>query len=280
MASILAGTATSIAALSQASTLVSSLSNLLLATPQGTKGYQPQSAPTATGQVSPLTPSPAILFNYEGEQSLVLASDITDHFTEDNTALQDQIALKPIVINTHGFIGELNNVPPIGLAQLQIAANTLTTVGSFIPGLSSTAQLAYDMAFSAYQLAASAANSGVAAVSSIAGGASQNQQQTYFQLFYGYWQTRTLFTVQTPWAIFQNMAILNCRPVQDSETRMITDFEVSFKQIQVASSQTTSGAKQTQGRASTQQAAAQNNGTGAISPSISVNSGLQAMGVK
>lgn len=280
MASILAGTATSIAALSQASTLVSSLSNLLLATPQGTKGYQPQSAPTATGQVSPLTPSPAILFNYEGEQSLVLASDITDHFTEDNTALQDQIALKPIVINTHGFIGELNNVPPIGLAQLQIAANTLTTVGSFIPGLSSTAQLAYDMAFSAYQLAASAANSGVAAVSSIAGGASQNQQQTYFQLFYGYWQTRTLFTVQTPWAIFQNMAILNCRPVQDSETRMITDFEVSFKQIQIASSQTTSGAKQTQGRASTQQAAAQNNGTGAILPSISVNSGLQAMGVK
>src|ERR1700749_4599634 len=129
MASILAGTATSIAALSQATNLVNSLSNLLLASPQKTQGYQPQNPPTATGQVSTFTPAPALLFHYEGEQSVKLSSDITDHFIEDNTTLQDQIALRPIKISTHGFIGELNNVPPPALALLQQATNTLTTLG-------------------------------------------------------------------------------------------------------------------------------------------------------
>jgi len=53
-------------------------------------------------------------------------------------------------------------------------------------------------------------------------------------LFYGYWQSRTLFTVQTPWAIFQDMAIQNLRAIQDDSTRMITDFEITFKMLRFA----------------------------------------------
>lgn len=294
MANILAGTATSLAALSQATNLIGSLSNLLLASPQKTQGYQPQSAPSATGQLSTLNQPPSILFHYEGEQTVSLTSDITDHFIEDNTALQDQIALKPVIVTTHGFIGELNNVPPPALALLQQAANTLTTIGSYTPVLSVTAQLAYDTAFAAYQLAASAVNSSISAVSSIGGtggesvigsigtnvqkASSQNRQQTYFQLFYGYWQTRTLFTVQTPWAIFQNMAIQSCRPIQDAETRMITDFEVTFKMINVASTQILGALPQKQTRANTAQAAVQGNGTNALQSNLSLLDGLAKMG--
>lgn len=288
--SIAAGTATSISALSGATGLIGSLTNLILATPQGTQGYQPQSAPPAPGQISSLTPPPSILFHYEGEQTATFSSDITDHFIEDNTAIQDQIALKPVLITTHGFIGELNNVPPAALKFLQLAANTLTTVGSYVPVLTPTAILAYNAAFAAYQLGASAVNAGIAAVSSIGGtggesvigaigtniqtASAQNKQQIYFQQFYGYWQTRTLFTVQTPWAIFQNMAILNCRAIQDSETRTITDFEVTFKMINTASTQTLAGSLQTQGRLSSQSAPNQNNGTSALNPSIGVGQGV------
>lgn len=282
----------SISALAQAGTAVSSLTGLLLASPQNTKGYQPQNPPTSTGLPSTQSAPPALLFHYEGEQTVSLSSDITDHFIEDNTALQDQISIKPIVITTHGFIGELNNIPPFGLNIAAQVANTLTTIGAYVPGLSPTALIAYNEAFAAYQLAASAVNASVSAISSLGGGtgesvigsggldssANQNRQQTYFQQFYGYWNNRTLFTVQTPWAIFQNMAILSLRAIQDAETRMITDFEVTFKMINVASTLLLAPTPSTQGRLNSQSAPSTGNGTGALAPGMSVGSGLSKMG--
>lgn len=284
-----------IGGLASATTLVGSLSNLLLASPQTTQGYKPQNNSTNNGLISLLTPPPSLLFHYEGEQTTTFSSDITDHFIEDNTALQDQIALKPIIITTHGFIGELNNVPPPALAALQTAANALVDIGSFVPGLSVTAQIAYDEAFAAYQLAKTAVTTAVAAVSSIssiAGGggggetvfgsggsvttkiSSQNLQQSYFQQLYGYWQSRTLFTVQTPWAIFQNMAILTCRAVQDETTKTITDFEISFKQINIASTALLGSLLQGSGRNATASADLESNGSGSLSAGPSVGQGI------
>lgn len=278
-------TTSNVAALGAGSTLINSLSNLLLATPQHTQGYQPQNQPTSTGLISLLQGPPSILFHYEGEQTATLASDITDHFIETNTAIQDQIALKPTVITTHGFIGELNNVPPFPLAILQEATNTLSTIGAYVPALTIAAQNAYNSAFAAYQLSQSATNSAVSAISSIGGNngesvigsvngtiqavSNQNRQQTYFQLFYGYWQSRTLFTIQTPWAIFQDMAILNLRAIQGAEDRTMTDFEVSFKQLNFASTALLGPILQGSGRNITQSATNQGGGTNTLNPSIS-----------
>ena len=52
------------------------------------------------------------LFNILGEEVVTLTADATDHYVEDNSAIQDHIALKPITITLHGYIGEVNNVPP------------------------------------------------------------------------------------------------------------------------------------------------------------------------
>ena len=197
------------------------------------------------------------VFDFLGEEEVTFESDITDHYVEDNTAIQDQISLKPETITTHGFIGELNDVPPAALAILQAAANKLTAIGAYAPQLSATALIAYNDAFEAYQTAANVANTAISAWSSIGnaisgsdgqsvigssgltggldGISNQNLQQTYFQQFYYYWRNRVLFTVQTPWAVFQNMAILRLRAVQDETTNTITDFEITFKMIRVAS---------------------------------------------
>jgi hypothetical protein len=284
----------SIAALSSASTLIGSLTNLLLASPQTTQGYQPNNPPGSTGLLSLLTGPPSILFHYEGEQSIQVSSDITDHFIEDNTSIQDQVALKPIIVNTHGIIGELNNVPPAALALLQQSLNTLTAVGGYSPTLTLSAQNAYNKAFAAYQLASNATNAAVAAVSSISGNSgesvigsnngtiqkvsNQNRQQTYFQQLYGYWQSRTFFTIQTPWAIFQNMVILSLNPVQSADDRMSTDFGVTFKQINIASTALLGPVLQGSGRNITQSAPVQNNGVTAVNPGgPSVSTGLTNM---
>ena len=275
-------------ALSGIGTVASGISGLMLVTPQSVIGYQPQNI---NGDLSKT--APAFIFDYEGEQTISLESDITDHYVEDNTAIQDQIALKPEVITTHGFVGELNDVTPLGLGFVKTAANTLGALSAYTPGLSITALNAYNTAFQLYQVANNAKNSAVAAWSSLTGNTgesvigangitktvkNQNNQQSAFQTFYGYWKNRTLFTVQTPWAVFQNMAIRTLRAIQDAETNTITDFEITFKMIRQAS--TLSQALYSTGRFSAQNASTTDLGVNSPAPSISLTSGLSSsMGI-
>lgn len=279
----------SLTALAPITTAATALSNLVLVSPQTTVGYQPQNPNDPNSTARP----PALLFHYEGEQVVALESDITDHFIEDNTAIQDQVALKPETITTHGFIGELNDIAPPALAILQKAAQKLTTISAYTPTLSATALIAYNEAFLLYQVAANAANSLVSAWDTIngTGGESvinsagiqlqsnQSRQQVAFQQFYGYWRSRTLFTVQTPWAVFQNMAIKSLRAIQDAETRVITDFEVSFKMIRTAATATSNSvASGQQGRAVAQASGLVDLGTSTPVSSISLTQGLSNMG--
>lgn len=225
--------------ISQISLKASALSNLILVTPNSNKGIQAQ----VDGGIdlraivlgSPWNGS-TFLFHYEEEQKVRLESDITDHFVEDNTSLQDQIALKPVTVSTNGFIGELNDIPPPALAALKLVADKLSMLTPFNPQLSITAQLAYNNAAQAYATARVVANTAISAWDSIInGGPSQTLQQVAYTKFFAYWKSRTLFTVQTPWAIHQDMAIKSLDANQDGDTRMITGFSISFKQVQFAS---------------------------------------------
>lgn len=237
--------------LSPITTAATALANLILVTPQQTVGYQPQVAPSY--QNSTAKPGKAFLFSYEGEQTVTLESDITDHFIENNSAIQDQVALKPVLITTQGFVGELNDVSPAALLPLKIAATKLTPINVYTPSLSAAAILAYNEAAFLYQVGQQVTNAAVGAWASINGddsasiingsgqaeGSNQNKQQIAFNLFYGYYASRTLFTVQTPWAVFQDMIIKTLRAVQDPDTKTISNFEITFKMLRFASAEVT-----------------------------------------
>lgn len=271
---------------SQVTSTAQSLRNLVLVTPQVNVGYQPQPRGFLTEEKPAL--NPGLLFNVYGEEVFDLVSDITDHFIEDNTVVNDQIALRPEEFTVTGFIGELNNQTPDALLALRKVADKLTIISSYTPSLSASALIAYNNAKQAYDLAFSIKDSAVDRWSSINdtniqaataftgsetvtqlnnrinSARNQNKQQVAFQQFYGYWRNRTLFTVQTPWAIFRNMAIKNLRAIQDAETRMITEFRVTFKVMRFA--QTFSNVQQTannQGRAATNIQAAEEKGVAA-----------------
>lgn len=268
-----------LAPISTATTAATALSNLILVTPQSTVGYQPQNAPTIDNNTRALPPS--LIFQYEGEQNLYLQSDITDHYIEDNTAINDMIALHPEEYSTTGYIGELNDVAPQALVPLKFLADKLTTVSAYVPAISETALIAYNEAFFAYQIAQNAINNSVSSWSTITGSdtesvidgngitiaKNQTKQQIMFQQFYGYWRNRTLFTIQTPWAIFRDMAIKSLRAIQSSDTRMITDFEVTFKIMRFAKSISVARDITKQNRASTQGEALTNQGQSVLSPS-------------
>jgi hypothetical protein len=197
-------------------------------------GIQPQAAPLSPG-ITPQANPDALIFNYEGEQTITLESDITDHYIEDNTAINDQIALRPELITTHGFIGELNNILPSSLQALQTAAQAVSVISGYTPSLSITALLALNKAEQAYQTGNQLSNLAVNAFNTITGAGTQNKQQKAFGQIYGWWQNRTLMTVQTPWNLFINCAIKTARIIQDPDTQLITDFEVTFKVLRFAS---------------------------------------------
>lgn len=244
--------------LAQATTTATSLANLILVTPQKQIGYRPQNAPSFVRDTSAQKDS--YLFHYPGEQSVQLTSDITDHFIENNEVVNDQIALRPETVTVREFLGELNNVPPVAIPELKLLQEKLLTIAAYTPQLSESALLAYNAALQGYQvfeagrLAAASTFSSIKGsppgVESVSGGAGvingsnagvteadkqiQTQQQRYFQTFYSYWRARTLFTVQTPWAIFQDMAIQSLKAIQDEETRVISSFEITFKLLRFA----------------------------------------------
>lgn len=279
-----------------ATTVQSITTSVALVTPQVNVGYQPQ--------VTSGSQPPALLFHYEGENVAHLQSDITDHFIEDNTAIQDQVALKPERVTVHGFIGELNDVFPVSIPNNGQISALLPNVAAFVPQLTVAGQSAINTAFAAYQTANAAKNAAVnawgalsnigrpgasagtvigssginvngAAVTSVASLSPQNLQQALFQQFYLYWRTRTLFTIQTPWAVFQNMAIEELRALQDESTRMITDFYISFKMLRFSTTflQTPSGFTGV-GRAGV---TTTNLGQSTPTPDISVTTGVNSV---
>lgn len=243
-----------LSAISSAGLTAQGLANIILVNPQKNVGIKPQLKAGTTGA----TEAKSFIFHYEGENTVSLDADITDHFIEDNTAIQDQIALKPEMITTHGYIGELTDATPEALIPLKTAADKLTTLTPFVPVLSATAIIAFNLAAQAYATALLAASAAVSAWSSVPGVTTglkpaQTKQQQAFQLFYGYYRSRQLFTVQTPWAVFEDMAIKTIRAIQDEDTRMVTDFEITFKKMRFAQTITT-GAPQLTGRAANQAA--------------------------
>ncbi len=261
---------------------------IALITPNLNTGIKPQIKPgSSQSQPSPL------LFHIEDENTVTLTSDITDHYAEDNTSIQDQIALKPEVITVTGFIGELNDVVPPLLQPLKTAADKLTLLGPYQPVLSASALIAYNQAVQTYAIAALTVNTAISAIQSIAGSGenidpatgkpfaqgftfpSQNKQQQMFTSFYAYWSNRNLFTVQTPWAIFTDMAIQTIRSVQDADTRVISSFEVTFKKMRFAQLSVAFDVSNVTGRLQQQAASEVNHGViqgtpaGALSARIS-----------
>lgn len=214
--------AINLSVLADLQTKATGLSNLVLVNPQDNKGITAQLA----------TPD-KFLFDFEGEQVVELKTETTDHYIENNSAIQDHIAIKPVRIMTTGFVAELNDIAPADLnPAVLFLQEKLTVIAAYTPSLTTTALLAYNAAFQAYQVAALAKS----AVQSW-GGSTQNKQQKAFQKFSAYLNQRVLFIVQTPWAVYQNMVIESIRAVQSEDTRTVSDFAVTFKQLNFIVSQ-------------------------------------------
>ena len=182
------------------------------------------------------------IFDIIGSEEMMLDSEITDHYTEDNNAIQDQVALRPEQFTLSGYVGEL------ATAVVNPYTNILTTLQAFgaVPAMIAAFS---PQASQVYNRLSSIASNNQNIINKAANiyslfsdlSTTTNKQQNAFQYFYQLWLNRQLCEVETPWGIFENMAIMNVRAKQDETTRVITDFSVTFKMIRFANTSTVTG---------------------------------------
>lgn len=194
------------------------------------------------------------VFNLQGEDTATLSSDITDHYSEDNKAIQDHIAIKPKRITLRGYVGELvYNTAGQSPTILQTVTQKLTQISAFLPALSASAAQAQALIGSVSGAVSSGTGildsltSAVPATANIYGlvtnllgtttGDTKNQQSAY-QYFSACQSTGTLMGIQTPWEFLTNMVIETIVAIQSEDSIFMTDFQITYKQMRFAASTT------------------------------------------
>ena len=181
------------------------------------------------------------VFDYEGDSTINLASEITDHYVEDNISIQDHVALKPRRVTLRGYVGELVMHKPEGLlGALGLAQSSLTQLYAYLGDDTPQMVQQLQQAASAATAAVNAFDQGLARAQNLVGMFSKavppvgKQEAAYLQLEQ-LWASKQIVTVQTPFKYFLSMAIELVTFVQDPETKTMTDIAVTLKEIRQAS---------------------------------------------
>lgn len=192
-------------------------------------------APLGVAQIGPFA------FDYEGDDTVSLVNDITDHWVEDNVAVQDHIGIKPVMITLMGRTSELTlkaSVIRSISGSLSAVENTLSQVSAYGGTGKYTTGVADKMIASITQVQNIAVQieQAAARIAQIANffttKGAQNNQQKAFTMLSALRNARTIFTVFTPFQVFYNMAIMSVTAKQPAGTKTISDFTVTMKQLQ------------------------------------------------
>ena len=188
-------------------------------------------------------------FSMRKQESLTLSSDVTDYYVENNSAIQNNIALNPEQITLNGLIAEKQLTHVSLLYDLASSFNTMIAgggglIGGLLPNyirskitsIIAAATRALEAATAAAQIAE---NIFVKVAPLIgAGGAGKaekvSKQTEAFEMLYGFWKSRTLLTVQTPWITFDNCAIVKVSFTQPESTESLSEISVTLKKIRFA----------------------------------------------
>lgn len=212
--------------------------------------------------------SKCFVFDIKKEYKLNLNSDITDHYVEDNVAIQDHIGLKPIILEVTGSIGEITLsevidkeknsrkiAGEIGVGETQNNAkgNIFNSVDSYLGRMGSLSSFAPNIINQSLDIY-NTAKFGYATVSKIINLDKQDKvksgfdytedydeetikitkQFSYIDWFKTQWWNRASFTIVTPYGVLTDMYIMDLSASQPENTRYVTNLNIKFKQIRKA----------------------------------------------
>jgi len=186
------------------------------------------------------------IFDVAGDATVTLQNEITDHFTEDNTTINDQIAVKPKRVTLKNFVGELADL--VGnetVLALQRVAQKLTILSELLPNITTTTEQLRESVDESIE----ADTLGIPTTSEqldpfvdlfaltknlLPPVTKQEQAYLYFKSLYS---QKILVGLQTPFEFMPNMVIETIVAKQGEDTRFISDFTITLKEIRFADTQ-------------------------------------------
>ena len=184
------------------------------------------------------------IFDIADETVVDLSAEITDHYAEDNSPIQDHVAVKPKRVTLSSYVGEqVYRLDKSTNTNLQKAVRKLTTIAGFIPSLSSGISqtksfLSGEKSFSDFSLgqALSSATDLWSTVKNMTP-PTQRQAQAYMY-FKALHEQKILVSLQTPFEFMANMAIESVKAVQSSDSEYISEFTITIKEMRFAQTKT------------------------------------------
>lgn len=184
------------------------------------------------------------IFDIAEESEISLESEITDHYIEDGSAVQDHIALRPERVTLRGYVGEMVYRKDGEKSFIRQASEKLTTIASYLPVVSEYADRIYNdiarintedeglFSFSTIEKLFDTGGDVYKAYRDI--NIPQDKQSEAFIYFEALRNSRKLLTVQTPYRYYTDMAIETVKFIQNPQSRDGSDVEVTLKKIRFA----------------------------------------------
>lgn len=195
-------------------------------------------------------------FHVPESEQVNMESDITDHYTDSNSVIQDHIARRPITLTFSGYQGEyfysvneiedmLANVTPVLSLCKQFVpklnAATIQTKQRWVQAQETRQGLA--AFYSSYDKNIPLSESFNTVWNSLNGVdlfqlfqniyKLKSAQTRAFLFFEALWKAEAVFSVETTWKRYDNMLIQKVLPIRESNAD-ITSFTVTFKQMNFA----------------------------------------------
>lgn len=193
-------------------------------------------------------------------ESIKLESDITDHYVEDNTTINDNIAIKPIIITMTGLVGE--KIFKVSDQQdiLTTTTEKLSAFSSFAPELTTQANQINNQKkklFNALENAQNTYKNIYGLFNDLELEAEPTNQSKAFSFLLALQEAKQVFTLETPYKTFENMAILSI-DISHENTTSQSNFELTMKQLRFNEEITTT--LNSQGKLAQQKSSIENKG--------------------
>jgi hypothetical protein len=181
------------------------------------------------------------LFDIPLTDNVSYSANITDHYAEDNSSIQDHIGLDPLKITMTGKIAELVYTKTQQLTFLSAMVDRLAPLGVFSPKQALQAQKAISTANQALSAIDTLQKTYNNLADIFKDEPSKNAQQKAFATLENMFLGRSIISVETPWKTYTSMAIESFSADQDAESLMETTFTISFKQMRFVGTTTNIG---------------------------------------
>ena len=165
-------------------------------------------------------------------------SEITDHYVENNTAKQDNIAIKPEMYTIKGKIAELVYTKTDKVSTLGKLAGKLTIINGYLPVVSASIKQAQNSILNAQ------AGGGLTNYLNASLATSVDLYQTFqkinpprtnqakgYNYFSALMKARQLISFDTPWGFKSNFAIKNFVFTQPEATDDVSEVKLTLKEI-------------------------------------------------